>query len=1107
MPGSSASVQRLLYFYQSNQLDVLSHLLCSLIQKQPLANPLARQQILVQSPGMAQWLKLEMARTMGISANTDFPLPASFIWQMFHLVLDDVPEQSPFNKEAMAWRLMRILPGQLDQDPFSPLRFYLEGDEQHGGRKLWQLCQKIADIFDQYLVYRPQWTQAWEEGDDLSDISAAHPWQPLLWRLLVDDTVENMHNPYHRSNLFQDFVEAVERRQVGELEQLPQQVYVFGISALPPAYLKALEALGKHIEIHLFLTNPCCLYWGDIKDSNPQDSLSVGNPLLASMGKLGRDYIELLAQVNKHELDQQPFVEPQANTLLANIQRDILNLENPVDPLAFESSQHKRVVAETDRSVCLQLCHSPRRELEILHDQLLDMLAEDPSLSPRDIIVMVPDINTYSPLIQAVFSSRSGEQAIPFAISDCSATVESPVLLSFIEILGLSQNRAGASTILNLLEVPAIARHFGIELSAIPMLRQWVLESGVRWGLDADDMQRWSMPEGERNSWIFGLKRMLLGYAMDSNIGLHEGVLPFDEVQGLQARVLGRLAHFVDALIEVQKLWLSEQDAQQWQASLQRLVHDFYDFEAQELAEQQQLLSLIQKFHAGAESSQYRATISAQVALDYCRNQLSEQRGSQRFLAGQLNFCTLLPMRAIPFKVVCLLGLNDKDYPRSVAPVGFDLMASQPAQRGDRSRRDDDRYLFLEALGAAQDRLYLSYIAKSAVDDTQQEPSVLLAELKEYIGQCFCLEQDRDLDSDTSANKLLNALSTQHPLQAFSPRYYQKQSSLFSYQQRWLPLASQLQSGFDSSTSAVAVLEQLELEPDQQLADLQKFARAPSHCFFQRRLKVFYPRLEEQLVEAESFALDPLSRYQLDSQLLTARLKGQEFEALRLQHLASGLLPHAHFGELTLSQRWHELDALMSALDPYLPITKARQRVNLELERFTLQGWVEPHSAALIQYRAGSLRAPDVTQLWLNHLAYHAMQYPPLPSLLFGRSSSISLRPIDASLAKELLFAWLELYERSHNQTNIWAPRSVWAWYLKLWKPGEGLDDDPSKIAKAELAAKECFEGGFIMVGENQDPYLDQLLPDFSAQWPEMLALASPFVDPIFEYLESNNYE
>ena len=261
----------MLTIYHSNQLDLLKSMLVKLQQVQPLADPFACEQILVQSPGMAQWLKLELAQAFGIVANVQFPLPASFIWEMFTRVLPDMPSVSPFNKGAMSWQLMVLLPTLLHRPAFAPLAAYLspQGEEPEQVR-LWQLCEQIADLFDQYLVYRPDWIASWEAGDGLAaELSGVEgqAWQPELWRELHDRILQAAPSGYHRANLYAEFIEAL-TSGVQLPAALPARIFVFGISALPPRYVEALHALGQRIDVHLFVTNPCQHYWGDILDRN-----------------------------------------------------------------------------------------------------------------------------------------------------------------------------------------------------------------------------------------------------------------------------------------------------------------------------------------------------------------------------------------------------------------------------------------------------------------------------------------------------------------------------------------------------------------------------------------------------------------------------------------------------------------------------------------------------------------------------------------------------------------------------------------------------------------------------------------------------------------------
>ncbi len=233
--------------YHSNKVDTLKILLVHLIKNDPLANPFEKEQILVQSPGMSQWLKMALAQELGVAANLDFPLPATFIWEMFTQVLPNVPKRSAFNKEAMTWKLMELLPSQLDLDVFAPLRRYLQDDTDQS--KLYQLAEKIADIFDGYLVYRPDWIASWEAGESVAEIDGEHPWQPVLWKSLYDYTLAQGQSHYHRANLYQSFIDALAHIDLTHDEALraalPKRLFIFGISSLPPVTWTPLKRLAN----------------------------------------------------------------------------------------------------------------------------------------------------------------------------------------------------------------------------------------------------------------------------------------------------------------------------------------------------------------------------------------------------------------------------------------------------------------------------------------------------------------------------------------------------------------------------------------------------------------------------------------------------------------------------------------------------------------------------------------------------------------------------------------------------------------------------------------------------------------------------------------------
>jgi len=1103
--------------YHSNQLDLLKSLLVSLIQQRPLSDPFQKELILVQSPGMAQWLKMALANEQQIVANVEFPLPATFIWQLFVRVLDGVPERSDFNKEAMTWKLMDILPSCLDAPEFADLAAYLEDSQDQ--QRAYQLAEKVADIFDQYLVYRPEWVLAWEQEQPVPELDDVQPWQQKLWRRLYDHTLALGQSPYHRANLYQEFIDTLTSHQhkpegLADIER----VFVFGISALPPRYLDALQALGEHVEVHFMFTNPCRYYWGDIRDKRylakraalARDKISriedipaesqlalgldepehgeVGNSLLASMGKLGRDNLLLLSEMACNEIDS-GFVEITRDNLLHHIQADILDLNEPGDPKQTETSAAKTEIEPDDASIAIHACHSPMREVEVLHDQLLAMFEANPSLSPRDVIVMVADINAYSPAIQAVFGNAPSERFIPFSISDRSADQESPVLAAFLRLLTLPDSRCSAAELLEILEVPAVSRRFAIDSQQFDQIKQWVEETGIRWGLDTHTASQFALPEQYQNTWLFGLKRMLLGYAMPSEAGLFADTVPYDEVQGLNAELAGRLGLFIDTLIYYQQQLAIECDGKAWVARLTQMLDDCFAIEGDEELAVKLIRTQLDSWLTQLSDAAFTHTLTLPVVRDYFNGRLNNERVSQRFLAGQVNFCTLMPMRSIPFDVVCLLGMNDGVYPRTVPSVGFDLMVGR-TRAGDRSRRDDDRYLFLEALQSAQQRLYISYVGRSVQDNSLKVPSVLVTELLEYCTQGYCLAGDRDLPEAQSRQQLEEKLIQFHPLTPFSPDAF---SGAGSYAQEWLPAAQ------GQGTQLPAFIgDALNPDPDShqdpviELAELQRFWRLPVRYFFQRRLKVFFEQLEAPLEEFEPFSLDTLHRFQLRDQLLAHFIETddspQSVQDFMARQRGQGKLPLAYFGELTLDSQVTVIRDMYQRLTPLLAAPRPDLELNLTLPtalgEVQLQGWLNRrYQDSLVRFHCGDLTVRHQLAVWIDHLCQCAMGEA-VPSTLVGVKETIEFSPLSKDDALAHLQALVEDYQHGLNQPLTYLPSSVGAG-IKARDGKKGFDNSETGQDKALKAIRDTFVGGFNP-GEGQDPYIYRVWP----QWRESLGQA-----------------
>ena len=1122
----------MLRVYHSNRLDVLEALMEFIVERERLDDPFEPEMILVQSTGMAQWLQMTLSQKFGIAANIDFPLPASFIWDMFVRVLSEIPKESAFNKQSMSWKLMTLLPQLLDREDFTLLRHYLTDDSDK--RKLFQLSSKAADLFDQYLVYRPDWLAQWETGHLVEGLGEAQAWQAPLWKALVEYTHQLGQPRWHRANLYQRFIETLESATTCP-PGLPSRVFICGISALPPVYLQALQALGKHIEIHLLFTNPCRYYWGDIKDPaylaklltrqrrhsfedrelplfrdsenagqlfNSDGEQDVGNPLLASWGKLGRDYIYLLSDLeSSQELDA--FVDVTPDNLLHNIQSDILELENRavagVNIEEFSRSDNKRPLDPLDSSITFHVCHSPQREVEVLHDRLLAMLEEDPTLTPRDIIVMVADIDSYSPFIQAVFGSAPADRYLPYAISDRRARQSHPVLEAFISLLSLPDSRFVSEDVLALLDVPVLAARFDITEEGLRYLRQWVNESGIRWGIDDDNVRELELPATGQHTWRFGLTRMLLGYAMESAQGEWQSVLPYDESSGLIAELVGHLASLLMQLNIWRRGLAQERPLEEWLPVCRDMLNAFFLPDAETEAAMTLIEQQWQAIIAEGLGAQYGDAVPLSLLRDELAQRLDQERISQRFLAGPVNICTLMPMRSIPFKVVCLLGMNDGVYPRQLAPLGFDLMSQKP-KRGDRSRRDDDRYLFLEALISAQQKLYISYIGRSIQDNSERFPSVLVQELIDYIGQSHYLPGDEALNCDESEARVKAHLTCHHTRMPFDPQNYQP-GNLQSYAREWLPAASQAGKAHSEFVQPLPFT----LPETVPLETLQRFWAHPVRAFFQMRLQVNFRTEDSEIPDTEPFILEGLSRYQINQQLLNVLVEQDDAERLFRRFRAAGDLPYGAFGEIFWETQCQEMQQLA---DRVIACRQPGQSMEIDLACNGVQitGWLpQVQPDGLLRWRPSLLSVAQGMQLWLEHLVYCASGGNGESRLFLRKDGEWRFPPLAAEQALHYLSQLIEGYREGMSAPLLVLPESGGAWLKTCYDAqNDAMLDDDSTLQKARTKFLQAYEGNMMVRGEGDDIWYQRLWRQLTPETMEAIVEQSQrFLLPLFRFNQS----
>ncbi len=1039
----------MLKVYQSNKVERLLSKLVTLLLEQD-TSPLEQEIIVVENPGLAHWLKMQLAHSLGIAANIEFPMPSRFFWQIQRQLMPDLAQDSVFNKNSLTWLIMECLQdkGFMSQPAFQLLRSFLqeEASPQELNLRTYRLANTIADLYDQYLVYRPDWIENWQQQDWQIDGEplGEHAWQGMLWSELLKRVTQKQLPDRHRANMVADFMDALHGV---DAQHLPKRVIFFGFTTLPKHQIDALQLLSQKMEVHLLTPNPCEYYWGDVVSEQDQARLrsrnlalplvDAGNDLLASLGKLGKDFQRLLLDVTNVE-EESLFLENQGDSLLQQIQNQILHLQQPQQALSH---------GELDDSIQIVGCHSAMREVEVLHDYLLNIF-ENKQVAPQDVVVMIPDVASYAPFIDAVFNKPAGPMSIPYSISDRPIQAEHPILNGVALLLELPQSRMGLREVMTLLEIPAVYRAYGLTEAQLPRLKQWLMDAGVRWGFDESSRADLGLPKWQQNTWLYGIRRLLMGYAVQSNERI-QGIVPVANIEGLDAQLLGPLIQFVHHLHEFSQAMQQGKTAEEWSPFLHHWIHQIFQADDVELALLEHVFAAIEDWVQSTQMVHYHAQLDHKVMADGIKSRLQKSNGSQHFMVGKVNFCTLLPMRSIPFKVVAVLGLNDSEYPRSVVPNSLDLMRFKH-RLGDRSRRDEDRYLFLEAILSAREALWLSYKSKSQSNDEPLTPSVVLAEFMDYLTPTH------------------QALVQQHPLQPFNPVYYQNDTEFYSYNKEWLAAIA------DSKTTSHEVhfaQAPTYWDEDVTIEQMIQFYQNPCRFYLQHQLDIRLFQSFDDEDDHEPFVLDGLVQYQLKHSMMQDVLQGDVVNMDR----AEGKLAFGEIGESQWQGMQQQLQPMMQTYEDYQQYERCEPveiNVYFSDEQPRIVGWqyqvYQQYHLMLVPSR---FKTKYLIQLMIEQAGLSAMGQQK-HSRLICQDKMITLKPMKVAQAKSYLERLLNYYLQGIQTPLAFLSDTAWQLVEPLKK---GAKKSPeAKAMSTFVGTDNSF--GYGQTGEREDLHVIRCL-------------------------------
>ena len=930
--------------YTSNRVDALVDALVERMVGEPLP-PLQKEIVLVQSRGLSRYLELEVAKKQSIAASLEMPFVGSWLLRLCgHTERDDA-----WSKAALTLRIFRILGSRQLAKALGAASDYVQDDGNQ--KKRLALAEALAQRFDDYQLYRPDFLRQFAAGKH-PDLEHAD-WQQKLWRMLLDECDPSAESA-HRIDVLQ---RKLDRSEIDGM-RLPTRISVFGVSTMPKAFLEVFARLARFTDVSLYVQRPCAHYFGEVRRARRGEERPEGPVLLANLGNQCRELFDLFVDFEGEGLVEQELEshDPGTGCLLHALQSDVLNMR--VRGSHAGADEEPLALRADDDSLRVHSAHGMLREMEILRDQLLARFEKDSTLSPSDVLVLLPDVDAYAPYVHAAFAPV--QRILRTVTADRSPGDSMPLAATFLSLFELAGSRYLASDVVQLLEDDALAQKFGIARGQLATLRGLVERARIRWGLDADQRERdLELPPEDANSWAFGLERLLLGVATGPVDGLVLDRAPSADATMSRSELLGSFLALFAAVRHATESLSQPRTMPEWAAAIERTLDAL--FAPQTKIDKAALQSLrdccreLRRLAALVADDEDDALVLSPAALrEWLANQLDGKREGTGFLSGSLTFASMRPMRSVPMRVIAICGLHDGSFPRSDKRHEFDLMADK-RRHGDRSRREDDRQLFLDALLSAKDALVLTYVGRSSKDNAETAPSTVLSELLDHVDEAFTPPKGRARARD--------AVVVDHPLQSFSERYGDGEDPrLFTY----AAAAPTARKAGDADAADRAANAAAASKPVVALDDLVSFWKEPQRQYCERVLQARFPESVDDEQETEPFTLASLDRYAIAQEAVADALATGSSAALPAAAAKTGVLPPGPLGEL--ARRDTERDIALFA-DRIRPLHGTqRSRVELELDSCVLTGELEDLSAQRqLLWRPSSVKDKDLMRGYVLH--------------------------------------------------------------------------------------------------------------------------------------------
>ena len=992
----------MLTIYRSNKAEWLAEILGQELRLNP-PEITEEVNIIVSTWPSSRWLSEKLSIINNINALVKYPFPGTYLKRLVKRIIGiDPDEKDPWEKNQLVWNILELLPELMKEEEAQVIRSWLEISDKKDTQinlNLWDLANNIAETFDDYILYRPEIIKQWlskktkKKSREIS-VNKNILWQEILFNLL--------YKKINKDPFCIQVEKAIKRLKKDDISKLdyPKNLYVYGLSSLAPLQIDLIQAFSKVINIKIYIISPCNDLWQRCEarrlqfrntwNTPPDRQWLLESPRLeAFLGRMGAEYQQLLEGSGEYQLGDRN--EEDIFSLTADIATNKGNKPNLLEQLQQEllSTKSENILTKEKSDKSLLFLKSPGkyRQVELIRDHILQLFSDDIEIQPRDILIMTPQVDSYAPIITSVFNNiDKNTTQLPWVITDKSQEDKVGLIHFVLNLFEISVSRLTASIFENLLINPALRTQQNISIDEVSDIIKSLQSAGFTWGLDSSERYG-----EETHSLCWCLERFLLGLVLPDNpINGISNISPYSEnissTEFIKAwGILSKLCNYIDAI-------RSKRSCKEWIKLITSLVKDLFGDGGEWAWEEQQLLTVVNNW--GLITDNCELEIDCLVVKDIITKALSSTNGKFGHRTGKITISALEPMRAIPHKIIIIMGLESRTFPRIENRRSFNLL-ERKRELGDPNQYDKDRYSLLEALISTRQNLLVSWNSKDEKTGEDLEPPSPIQQWLNYLKIKLGDNTFQEILIEPPANPLdhFNFIKTEN-------------SQIMSCDRKNLEAREWLEKAIPTKNISLALpLKRKEIN----VSELK------SYSFEKTKEWLLNPQitwLKEHEIQSREFVnliedndfleLSELERYKLlkhrlqSSDLLNINHTKNDSNHWEENYSGKGVFPPKGSGLIEkdlLQERWNNL---ISAIYATGQITKR------SIEMQELEGEFYFGGKNLIQIEVGSLKYKTLMNGWLNHLYLSANSSFNYKTLIISKKTDYR-KKIQFEVSKEIL--------------------------------------------------------------------------------------------------------